>query len=241
MALTGAAVVILDRRQMVLARRIQAALPGAAIHGPASLDGAADGLYERLVSHLPALFRAGTPIVGVCASGILIRLLAPHLADKHTEPPVIAVSEDGESVVPLLGGHHGANRLARTIADALGAHAAITTAGDTALGFALDAPPPGWRLGEGARVKEVTAALLAGEPVRLAAEAASADWLTAGGAPCSTVPCRSTRQSVKGAARAAICGRTPQSRKWATPSGWIRCVDCPMSLGKRSRSSSKTR
>ena len=183
MALTGAAVVILDRRQMALARRIQAALPGAAIHGPASLDGAADVLYERLASHLPALFRAGTPIVGVCASGILIRLLAPHLADKHTEPPVIAVSEDGQSAVPLLGGHHGANRLACTIADALGAHAAITTAGDTALGFALDAPPPGWRLGEGARVKEVTAALLAGEPVRLATEAASADWLTAGGAP----------------------------------------------------------
>ena len=183
MALTGAAIVILDRRQMALARRIRAALPSAAVHGPASLDGAADIAYKRLASHLPALFRAGTPIVGICASGILVRLLAPHLADKHTEPPVIAVSEDGESVVPLLGGHHGANRLARTIADALGAYAAITTAGDTALGFALDAPPPGWRLGEGARVKEVTAALLAGGPVRLETEAASADWLTAGGAP----------------------------------------------------------
>ena len=85
--------------------------------------------------------------------------------------------------MPLLGGHHGANRLARDIAEALGVRAAITTAGDTALGFALDAPPPGWRLGEGALVKDVTAALLAGEPVRLVTEAASADWLTAGGAP----------------------------------------------------------
>ena len=183
MALSGAAVVILDRRQVALARRIKAALPGAAIHGPASLEGDADVTYERLASHLPALFRRGTPIVGICAAGILIRLLAPHLADKSAEPPVIAVSEDGQSVVPLLGGHHGANRLTRIIAVALGARAAITTAGDTALGFALDAPPPGWRLGEGALVKEVTAALLAGEPVRLVTEAASADWLTAGGAP----------------------------------------------------------
>ena len=183
MELSGAAVVILDRRQAALARRIKAALPGAAIHGPMSLEGAADVAYERLASHLPALFRAGTPIVGICAAGILIRLLAPHLADKSAEPPVLAVSEDGRSVVPLLGGHHGANRLARDIAEALGVHAAITTAGDTALGFALDAPPPGWRLGEGARVKAVTAVLLAGEPVRLVIEAASADWLTAGGAP----------------------------------------------------------
>ena len=183
MALSGAAVVILDRRQVMLARRIAVSLPGAAVHGPASLEGIADVGYERLGPHLSALFRAGTPIVGICAAGILIRLLAPHLADKGAEPPVIAVSEDGLSVVPLLGGHHGANRLARTIAAALGAHAAITTAGDAALGFALDALPAGWRLGEGAEVKAVTAALLAGEPVRLQAEAASADWLTAGGAP----------------------------------------------------------
>ena len=183
MALSPPAVVILDTRQVGLARRIAAALQGAAIHGPASLEADADVAYERLGPHLAALFRAGTPIVGICAAGILIRLLGPHLADKGTEPPVLAVSEDGRSVVPLLGGHHGANRLARNIATALGAHAAITTAGDTALGFALDAPPPGWHVGEGARVKEVTAALLAGEPVRLVTEAACADWLTAGGAP----------------------------------------------------------
>ena len=96
MELSGAAVVILDARQVLLARRIAGVLPGAAVHGPASLEGAADVAYERLASHLPALFRAGTPIVGICAAGILIRILAPHLADKSTEPPVIAVSEDGQ-------------------------------------------------------------------------------------------------------------------------------------------------
>ncbi len=183
MALSQPAVVILDARQVALARRIATALPGAAVHGPASLRDDADVAYERLGPHLVSLFRAGTPIVGICAAGILIRLLSPHLADKGAEPPALAVSEDGQSVVPLLGGHHGANQLARTIASALDCHAAITTAGDTALGFALDAPPAGWRLGEGARVKAVTAALLAGEPVRLVTEAASADWLTAGDAP----------------------------------------------------------
>ena len=183
MALNPPAVVILDARRVALTRRIATVLPGATIHGPASLGGTADVAYERLGPHLAALFRAGTPIVGMCAAGILVRLLGPHLADKGVEPPVLAVSDDGRSVVPLLGGHHGANRLARTIASALGAHAAITTAGDAALGFAFDAPPAGWRLGEGARVKAVTAALLAGEPVRLVGEAAPADWLTAGGAP----------------------------------------------------------
>lgn len=185
MALTPPAVVALGPSAIALARRVARLFPGAAVHGPASRRGAVDVPYARFAPHLAALFEAGRPIVGICAAGILIRVLAPRLGEKHAEPPVVAVSEDGLSAVPLLGGHRGANRLARAIAAALGGHAAITTAGDAALGFALDAPPPGWRLAPGARVKEVTAALLAGEPVRLAAEAAPAEWLewlTGGGA-----------------------------------------------------------
>ena len=54
------------------------------------------------------------------AAGIAIRRLAPLLADKREEPPVVAVAEDGSAVVPLLGGHRGANRLARRIARTLG-------------------------------------------------------------------------------------------------------------------------
>jgi cobalt-precorrin 5A hydrolase/precorrin-3B C17-methyltransferase len=42
------------------------------------------------------------------------------LDDKRAEPPVIALAEDGSVAVPLLGGHHGANALARALADALG-------------------------------------------------------------------------------------------------------------------------
>ena len=183
MALNGAAVVILDGRQVALARRIAGLLPGAAVHGPAALEGDADVTYERLASHLPALFRRGTPIVGICAAGILIRLLAPHLADKSAEPPVIAVSEDGQSVVPLLGGHHGANRAQPYHCDGPRRPRCDHHCRRYGTGFRPRRAAPGWRLGEGALVKEVTAALLAGEPVRLVTEAASADWLTAGGAP----------------------------------------------------------
>ena len=100
--------------------------------------------------------------------------------DKRAEPPVVALAEDGSAAVPLLGGHHGANALARALAAALGGVAAITTAGDLRLGFALDEPPPGWRIANPERVKPVAAALLAGEPVMLVDEAGGADWLRAG-------------------------------------------------------------
>ena len=69
---------------------------------------------------LRALFTARRPIIALCASGILIRILAPLLADKHAEPPVVAVAEVGSAAVPLLGGHHGANTFARRIAEITG-------------------------------------------------------------------------------------------------------------------------
>ncbi len=120
------------------------------------------------------------PIIGVCATGILIRMLAPFLISKESDPPVLAVAEDGSVVVPLLGGHHGANALAVRLADVLGATAALTTASDVTLRVPLDAPPAGWRLREKAGYKRVAAELLAGAAARIVVESGpEPDWLLA--------------------------------------------------------------
>jgi cobalt-precorrin 5A hydrolase/precorrin-3B C17-methyltransferase len=129
---------------------------------------AADAIiFTDAAAHLRCLFETGRPIVGICAAGILIRILAPLLSDKRAEPPVLAVSEDGAVIVPLLGGHRGANRFAQELAAALGGHAALTTAGDRRFGVALDAPPQGWVLANPEHAKSVMAALLAGAPATL--------------------------------------------------------------------------
>jgi cobalt-precorrin 5A hydrolase/precorrin-3B C17-methyltransferase len=124
-------VLCLSRSGETTARRVASAL-GATIHGREGRVRDADAFFTNALEHIRTLFAARTPIIGVCAAGILIRAVAPLLADKHSEPPVVAVAEDGSVVIPLLGGHHGANRLARQIAKVLGAHAAVTTAGDVA-------------------------------------------------------------------------------------------------------------
>ncbi|HVW92192.1 MAG TPA: cobalamin biosynthesis protein, partial [Devosia sp.] len=129
---------------------------------------------------LPRLFREGRPIIGICAAGILIRLLAPLLGDKYAEPPVLAVSQDGRHVVPLLGGHRGANRLAREIAEMLGGEAALTTASDSRFAFGLDEPPEGFVLENLAEAKPAMAALLAGASISLDGEA---PWLGDAGYP----------------------------------------------------------
>jgi len=171
------AVVALTKAGAATARRIAAALPGAQVHGLDRRVADADVPFANTAAHLRALFEAGTAIVGVCAAGILIRALAPVLSDKRDEPPVLAVATDGASVVPLLGGHAGGNRLAEQVATALDATAALTTGGETALGLALDDPPPGWTVVNPAAAKITMAALLGGDPVALEVEAGDAGWL----------------------------------------------------------------
>jgi cobalt-precorrin 5A hydrolase/precorrin-3B C17-methyltransferase len=177
----GAAILVLGPSGTALGRKARGLLPGARLHGPRHHTGEWDESYDRVMPHVAALFAAGTPIIGLCASGILIRAIGPLLDDKRAEPPVVALAEDGSVAVPLLGGHHGANALTRALAEALGCHAAITTAGDLRLGFSLDEPPPGWRIADPELVKSVAAASLAGRPVALIEDACRADWLHAGG------------------------------------------------------------
>lgn len=163
-------VVAISRAGEAMAHRIAQAR-GWAVHGRAGRVDRADAHFDNALTHVRDLFAAGVPVVGVCAAGILIRAVAPLLSDKVTEPPVVAVAEDGSVVVPLLGGHRGANRIAADLSVLLGAVSAVTTAGDVALGVALDAPPPGYRLANPEDAKSVMAGLLSGGGARMRGEA----------------------------------------------------------------------
>lgn len=162
-------VICLSRAGEPMAHKVAKAL-GAQVHGREGRVDVADAYFPNALDYVRTLFASGTPVIGVCAAGILIRAVAPVLADKRSEPPVVAVSDDGAVVVPLLGGHRGANRLAKQISDAIGGVAAVTTAGDIALGFALDEPPAGYRLTNPENAKSVMAAMLAGEGVQITGE-----------------------------------------------------------------------
>jgi cobalt-precorrin 5A hydrolase/precorrin-3B C17-methyltransferase len=162
-------VICLNASGEPLAHKV-AALLGAQVHGREGRVEKADAFFPNALDHVRMLFAAGTPIVGVCAAGILIRAVAPILANKLAEPPVVAVADDGSAVLPLLGGHRGANRLASQIASEIGATAAVTTAGDVSMGVALDEPPVGYRLANQKDAKEAMAELLSGAGVSIVGE-----------------------------------------------------------------------
>lgn len=170
---TPPAIVILGAGALDTARRIQARYPGALVHGLASRV-AADVPFDDLGAHLRELYARGLPIVALCAAGIVIRCLAPALADKGVEPPVLAVAEDGSAVVPLLGGLTGVNVIAREIAACVGVAPAITTSGELRFGACVLNPPEGYALADLAQGKRFVSDLLAGASTRIDG---AAPWL----------------------------------------------------------------
>ncbi|WP_144109301.1 precorrin-3B C(17)-methyltransferase [Paraburkholderia sp. BCC1886] len=167
------AIVILGAGALATARRIQRAFEGAQVH---ALQGRvdADVAYTELGAHLRDLYARGTPIVALCAAGIVIRCIATMLADKGAEPPVLAVAEDGSAVVPLLGGLAGVNVMAREIAATLAVAPAITTSGELRFGTCVLNPPEGYALADIGQGKRFVSDLLAGESTRIEGDA---PWL----------------------------------------------------------------
>ncbi|NET72809.1 MAG: cobalt-precorrin 5A hydrolase, partial [Sphaerospermopsis sp. SIO1G2] len=169
------AIVVLGQSSINVAKQILSVLPRAKLYGLADRTNGVDVSFTNFGNTVRELFASGTPIIGVCAAGILIRTLAPLITDKKQEPPILAVAEDGSAVVPLLGGLSGVNELARQIAETLQIQAAITTTGDLRFRTTLLSPPFGYYLVNPDDGKKFIADLLAGAKVKLEG---TAPWLS---------------------------------------------------------------
>ena len=94
----------------------------------------ADALGADVLPYGPDVFRAAFAgygrIVALMSAGIAVRGIAPLLTDKWRDPAVVVVGPDLRYAVPVVGGHHGGNDLARELA-ALGIEPVITTATET--------------------------------------------------------------------------------------------------------------
>ncbi|WP_262927266.1 cobalamin biosynthesis protein [Phytohalomonas tamaricis] len=104
---------------LALAERIQAGEPDAEIvYRP-----------QPFGETVRTLFQAGQRLVFICATGIVVRTLAPVIQDKHIDPPVLVLDDQGRFVIALLSGHEGgANAWAVALATRLKAQPVLTTA-----------------------------------------------------------------------------------------------------------------
>ncbi len=98
---------------------------------------------KRIAEFLEAGFKPYTPdafreafhhsshIVAVMSTGIATRSIAPLLSGKWKDPAVVVVDPGLSFAIPLVGGHHGANDLAKELSG-LGLTPVITTATERA-------------------------------------------------------------------------------------------------------------
>lgn len=152
------------------------------------------------------------------AAGIAVRMLAPHIEDKMTDPAVIVINDTAEYVIPILSGHAGmANELALQLAEELEALPVITTASDSRKDMEapdLWAAREGFTILDRKDVRKVTAAMLAGRPVDRFFSGEDLVWKTCddGGGNASLTAVMSPRKYVVGLG----CRKGVDSRKMKT-------------------------
>lgn len=146
-----------------------------------------DSIKESTAAWAGEQFSRADGLIFIGACGIAVRSIAPYVESKKADPAVLAADECGKFVISLLSGHlGGANRLAREAAEILGAVPVITTATDLHERFAVDvfAKKNECAIFHMAAAKEVSAAVLAGEPVGFYSEFPWEGELPAGLIPC---------------------------------------------------------
>ena len=115
-------------------------------------------------------FGEGNALIFIGAAGIAVRSIAPFVKDKLSDSPVIIIDDSGSFVIPLLSGHvGGANKLAATLAECLGAVPVITTSTDVNDCFSVDSFAVENRLGISNRdgIRKVSAKAIEGKAITL--------------------------------------------------------------------------
>lgn len=183
------AVVSITRHGIALAGKVIAALPGARLFVPekfraeaeaAAAPNAVSCYTGKTGDQIPALFAAFDGLVCIVSLGAVVRLIAPHLKNKEDDPGIVVIDEAGRFVIPMLSGHlGGANALAGSLAEALGAIPVLTTASDARQTLAVDllGRELGWTFeASHDEIVRASAAMVNDEPVALVQEAGSSDW-----------------------------------------------------------------
>ena len=137
--------------------------------------------FDSLKNFVAEIFTKFDALIFICATGIVVRMIAPHIVSKLSDPAVIVIDERGKNVVSLLSGHvGGGNFLTASIAEKISANPVITTATDVEEKFSADAfaSQLGLTPAPKSAIKIINSAILRGEEI----------FLTAGDAKLNLIP-----------------------------------------------------
>ncbi|EMT46707.1 cobalt-precorrin 5A hydrolase [Anoxybacillus flavithermus] len=181
------AVVAITKHGVEIARKLHEKLPDAHIY---YTDKFAKGDEEqkgiRLFSgnvrvHLATWFATYRGLILIISLGAVVRMIAPLLKDKKTDPAVVVIDDKAEHVISVLSGHlGGANELTRQVAALLHARPVITTASDVQQTIAVDlfGRSFGWVWENEENLTPVSAAVVNEQHVAIVQESGERHWWT---------------------------------------------------------------
>ena len=134
---------------------------------------------EPTTDKIIELFKNSNALICLFSLGAVIRLIAPHLKDKKTDPAVIVIDDKTNFVISVLSGHiGGANELTQEISEKLNALPVITTAADVNKTIAVDLVGRefGWRIDDDTTVTKISAHMVNAEPIGVFQQTNDQKW-----------------------------------------------------------------
>src|SRR5215475_7222517 len=176
------AIVAITKHGIEIARKIKQKMPDVEIYVPSKhSDGNIDVSWfsEQTAQLLGNLFKTHTALICIFSLGAVIRIIAPHLIDKKSDPAVIVIDDRANYVISALSGHlGGANALTRLVASILNAESVITTAADVNETIAVDLVGKefGWSIENFGNVTKISALMVNEEKIAIYQEVGEKDW-----------------------------------------------------------------
>ena len=179
---TKMAIVAITKHGIEIARRIKQKMPEAKIYVPAKHNDGGDDIIwftEQSTELIGKLFTNYDSLICIFSLGAVIRMLAPHLRDKKSDPAVLVIDDRANYVISTLSGHlGGANALTRLVASFLNAKPVITTAADVNDTIAVDLVGRGfgWTIDNFENVTRISASMVNEEKIAIYQDAGERNW-----------------------------------------------------------------
>ena len=139
-----------------------------------------DLLVDSASEIINRFWQKGGNLIIIGAMGAVVRLIAPYLESKGSDPAVLVMDSKSKYIISLIGGHEaGADQLASDIASDLGSEAIFTSDSKTQNRIALDSFGFSWgwrRSGRAEDWKKLMLKQARGESVQLINLSGSKLW-----------------------------------------------------------------
>ena len=175
-------VLVITKNGVKSGEKLKELFPNWNIFAPGKLSNENESITwysEPTTDKIIELFKNSNALICLFSLGAVIRLIAPHLKDKKTDPAVIVIDDKTNFVISVLSGHiGGANELTQEISEKLNALPVITTAADVNKTIAVDLVGRefGWKIDDETTVTKISAHMVNAEPIGVFQQTNDQKW-----------------------------------------------------------------